>query len=128
MNDYLEKISHELKSIDIEHDCYHDCIHIQLPNIFSFGILEIKIWNGMEDSIQLRDSDFHTHGEIVAAEFSLSREKAIAALVGKIFSGEYLLIEEKAPNKKPRKLIAQSLDNFLRYLPKGTEYSIKNKI
>jgi len=51
-----------------------------------------------------------------------------AALVSKIFPGEYLLIEEKEPSEKPRKLIVQSLDDYLKYLPANMEYSIKNKI
>ena len=55
-------------------------------------------------------------------------EKAIAKLVNNLMSGEYLLIEEKEPNKEPRKLVAQSLDSYLKYLPEGTEYKIENKI
>ncbi len=126
MNDYLGKISKAINEVNVDHDCYHDCIHINLPN--DFGILEIKIWNEDEDTIQLLKGDFHTHGEQEASEFELPKEKAIAMLVNKIFTGEYLLIEEKEPKKATRKLIVQSLKKYLKYLPAGTEYKIANKI
>jgi hypothetical protein len=124
MNAYLERISQELDIVHIEHTVYHDCVHINLPN--EFGILEIKVWGENDDSIQIFDGDFHTHGELEAIEFGLCKEKAIAKLANKLITGEYLLIEETEPNKKPRKLVAQSIDDYLKYLPKGTEYKIAN--
>ncbi len=126
MNHYLEKISNAINEVNVVHKCYHDYIQIDLPN--DFGILEIKILNKNEDSIHLLNGDFHTHGEQEALEFDLPKEKAIARLVNKIFTGEYLLIEEKEPNKSTRKLISQSLKIYLKYLPAGTEYKIANKI
>ena len=125
MNSYLESISQELDVVHISHTAFHDCIHINLPN--EFGMLEIKVWGDNDDSIQIIDADFHTHGELEAIEFGLSKEKAIAQLVNKLFTGEYLLIEETEPNKKPRKLVAQSIEDYLKYLPKGTAYIIANK-
>jgi len=122
MNNYLGRISKAINEVNVE----HDCIHIKLPN--DFGILEIKIWNEKEDTIQLLRGDFHTHGEQEALEFDLPKEKAIAMLVNKIFSEEYLLIEEKESHKYAKKLIAPSLNKYLKYLPTGTEYKIANKI
>ena len=74
MADYIEKLSKALEDESIAHNAYHDCIHIQLPN--NFGVLEIKIWDDGEDSIQLLDGDFHTHAELESLEFNLPKEKA----------------------------------------------------
>lgn len=126
MTDYLGGISRALESKGISHDCYHDCIHSDLPD--GFGVLEVKVWDGTDDSIQLLGGDFHSHGDQLVQEFGLPREEAIAVLFEKIIYGDYLLIEECEPGKPPRKTIEQSLEHYLKYLPPGTEYRIANKI
>jgi hypothetical protein len=126
MTDHLTKISKSLASKKIAHDFYHDCIHIALPN--QFGTLEVKAWPEGDDSIGMLDGDFHTHSEILAQELGTSLYDAVGSLIDRINSREFLLIEEREPGKAPRKLIERSLDQYLKYLPEGAEYEIRNEM
>ncbi len=125
MNIHLNKIASELESSGILFKFSDDRILVELPN--DFGTLEITICKNDEDSIQLLNGDFHTHGDLEAVEKNISREQAIRELIEEIFSGELLLIEECESGKKPRRIIENSLDHYLKYLPEGTTYKIFNK-
>ena len=126
MTDHLGKMSESLASKNIGHDCYHDCIHIPLPN--QFGILEVKFWPEGDDSIGLLDGDFHTHSDVLAADLGTSRYGAVSTFIEKIVAGNFLLITEQEPGKAPRKLIEDSLEQYVRHLPAGTIYEIANEI
>ena len=125
MKEYLSKIGSELKEGNISFTYLNDKIHIHLPN--SFGILEIKMLDDNDDTIQIINADFHTHGSVEAAEYETSKEKGIRKMVENIFNGNLLLIEEKEEGKEPRRLVQCSLDNYLQYLPKNTSYRVFNK-
>lgn len=125
MTDRIDRISKALNDAAIEHECYHDCIHVRLPG--DFGILELKLWPDGSDSIQLINGDFHTHANILAIEYGQSPNAAFATLASKILTSELLLIEETSPNGDKRKTIAESLEDYLRYLPEGTSYRVANK-
>tara|TARA_R110002072_G_C7616584_1_gene505523 strand:+ start:17 stop:472 length:456 start_codon:yes stop_codon:yes gene_type:complete len=126
MTDHLTKISRSLTSSDIAHDFYHDCIHIALPN--NFGTLEVKAWPEGDDSIGLLEGDFHTHSDVLAKDLGTEPHEAIGSLIQKVLSREYFLIEEREPGKPPRKLIEPSLEQYLKYLPDGADYEIKNEM
>lgn len=125
MTDRFNRISKALNEAAIAHECYHDCIHVRLP--CGFGILELKLWPDGSDSIQLINGDFHTHADILAMEYGQSSDTAFATLVSKILTSELLLIEETSPKGDKRKTIAESLEDYLRYLPEGTSYRVANK-
>ena len=125
MTDRIDRISKVLNETSIAHECYHDCIHVRLPG--EFGILELKLWPDGSDSIQLINGDFHTHADIIAIEYGQSPDAAFATLASKILTSELLLIEETSPKGDKRKTIAESLEDYLRYLPKGTNYRVANK-
>ncbi len=73
---------------------------------------------GEEDSIQLLEGNFHTHGDTEARVYGLSREKAIRKLVGDIFSGKLLLVEWFRKDGSKAKKIWDSLE----YLTDGDSY------
>ena len=123
--DLLDKFSVPLDAKGIAYTCHHDCIHVELPN--NFGTLELKVWPDGDDSIGLLEGDFHTHSEIIAAENGTSQYEAFAELCASIFESKLLLIEEQHPNGVTRRTIEQSLNKYLKYLPKGTAYQIKNE-
>ena len=125
MTDHLDKVSESLASKNIRHDCYRDCIHIPLPK--DFGTLEVKFWSGGDDSIELLEGDFHTHSEVLAEDLGTSRHDAVSKLMENIMSGSFLLIIEREPGKAPRKIIEETLDKYLKYLPDGTTYEIANE-
>lgn len=125
MTDRIDRISKALNEASIAHECYHDCIHVRL--IGEFGILELKLWPDGSDSIQLINGDFHTHTDILAIEYGQKPDVAFAILASKILTAELLLIEEISLKGDKRKTIAESLDEYLRYLPEGTSYRVANK-
>jgi len=126
MNEHLIKIGNELEKGNILFSYFHNKIHITLPN--SFGILEIRMLDGNDDSIQIINADFHSHGSVEAAEYETTKEKGIRIMVENMFSGKLLLIEEKEEGKEPRRLVQCSMDSYLQYLPKNTTYRVFNKI
>ena len=125
MTDKLEEFSKALNEVAVQHRCYHDCIHLDLPA--QFGIMEIKFWPDGDDSIQLLEGDFHTHSEILKEEYGLPEPEAYATLVQKIFNGELLLVEEVSPEGNVRKTIENSMSEYLKYLPGGSSYTVKNE-
>ncbi|WP_078118463.1 hypothetical protein [Thiosocius teredinicola] len=125
MSDKLSEFEAELKAADVAHSCYHDCIHVELPN--DFGILELKLWPDEDDSIQLIDGDFHTHSEILAVELGVPRAAAFALFAKKIFESELLLIEEVSHEGAKRRTIENDLQEYLKYLPTGASYRVRNE-
>jgi len=68
MDENLRKIIDELENANLNYRVVDENILIDLPN--NFGTLEICIWNDKgEDSIQLLEGDYHTHGDIEAREY-----------------------------------------------------------
>ena len=125
MNKYLKKISDELESGHISFSYVEDKIHIPLPN--EFGILEISMWKENEDSIQIINADFHSHGSVEAAGYETTKEKGIRKMVEDMFSGKLLLIEEREDGKEPKRLVRRSLSDYLKYLPENITYRIFNE-
>ncbi|MDH3973287.1 MAG: hypothetical protein OEV42_03310 [Deltaproteobacteria bacterium] len=121
-NKALKNIGNELKKGNIIFSYVNDDIHVLLPN--NFGILEISIWKDDEDSIQLLEGDYHTHGDIEAREYGLTREKAIRRLIEDIYNGKLFLVEIFEEGYEPEKTIIKSLD----YVQKNVEYKLYNKI
>ncbi len=122
INKALEKIGNELKNGSIAFSYVNECIHVPLPN--NFGTLEISIWRDDEDSIQLLEGDFHTHGDVEAWEYGLDREKSIRRLIEDIFSGKRYLIEVFEEGCDPEKTITDSLEE----VRKNVNYKLYNKI
>jgi hypothetical protein len=123
--DLIGQMSAVLRERSIEHECYHDCIHVKLPQ--EFGILEIKGWPNGDHSIQLLGGDFHTHLEILAHEHGVEPVDAFALLVQKIQASELLLVEERSATGEVRKTIETSLEQYVKYLPHGSTYRIVNQ-
>ena len=105
-NPVLLKIGKELHKGKIAFSYVNEAINIPLPN--DFGIIEIIIWRDEEDSIQLLNGSFHTHGDIEARQYNTTREKAIRFLMRDIFKGKYQLIEDISVPEKPVKRIIES--------------------
>ena len=101
----------------------NDSLFIELPNCF--GELKIYDLDGKDDIVGLVGSDWHTHSESLGNPNT--KAKNIIEFLLKIFSGQYLLIEEKEPGEKTRKTIEDDLDAYLKWLPKNSEYNIFNK-
>jgi hypothetical protein len=66
-------------------------------------------------------SEWHTHNDCFGNS-GMSRPDKIIDFVSKIFTDQYLLIEEQEPGKKPRKSIEEDLRSYLKWLPKNTTY------
>ena len=126
MNEYLTNIGNELQKGGITFSYVNNAIHIPLPN--EFGTLEIRMLSDDDDSIQIINADFHSHGSVEAAEYETTREKGIRKMVENIFNGKLLLIEETEEGKEPKRLVRCSMDSYLKYLPKNTTYRVFNKI
>ena len=125
MTDRLSHFSAALVSAGIDHACYHDCIHVDLPG--EFGIMELKVWPDGDDSIGLLDGDFHTHSSVLAVEYETTPALAFAKLLKEISQSKLLLIEETAPDGRRRKTVEDSIQEYLRYLPEGTTYRVANE-
>lgn len=102
----------------------NNSIFVELPN--EFGELQIYDLEDGDDIVGLTGSVWHTHSECLG-DPDFPRAKLIIEFLSKIFSGQYLLIEEKCPGKKPQKLIEDDFKKYLRYLPEGTTYKVFNK-
>ena len=123
-SDVISEISTVFSSLAIEHDRFHDCIHVHLPG--GFGTLEVKAWPDGDHSIQLLDGDFHTHLDLLADEYSREPVAALVLFTQRLLSGELLLIEETSANGAIRRTIEQSLGAYLPYLEKNCTYKILN--
>ena len=99
-------------------------LFIELPN--GFGELQIYDLEENDDIVGLAGSQWHTHSECLG-DPDLPRTDKIIEFLSKIFSGQYLLIEEQEPGKKPRKSIEEDLRSYLKWLPKNTTYQVFNK-
>ena len=124
----MKSIIIELKTL-LENEGYKfrgedESLFVELPN--GFGELQIHDLGENDDDVGLAGSDWHTHSECLGNP-DMPRTKKIIEFLSKIFSGEYLLIEEQEPGKKPRKLIEDDLKRYLRYLPKDTKYTVFNR-
>ena len=126
MSDYLTNIGNELGKGSITFKYVDNAIHIPLPN--EFGILEIRLLGDNDDSIQILNADFHSHGTVEAAEYETTREKGIRKMVENMFNGKLLLIEETEEGKEPRRLVQCSMEDYLKYLPTNTTYRVFNEI
>ena len=100
-----------------------ESLFIELPN--GFGDLQIYDLGENDDIVGVFGADWHTHSECLGNPDT--RAKNIINFLLKIFSGQYLLIEEKEPGKQSRKIIEDDFIKYLRWLPKGTTYKVFNK-
>jgi len=121
----MEKLIHVLRPL-LEKQGYEfredqDSIFLQLPN--GFGELQIYDLEENDDVIGIAGEEWHTHSECLGDPDASGAEKVLK-FISEIFSGNYLLIEEKRPGKDPRKTIEDDLSSYLKWLPKGTEYKI----
>lgn len=100
-----------------------ESLFIELPN--GFGELQIYDLGENDDIVGLIGADWHTHSECLGNPDT--KAKNIIDFLSKIFSGQYLLIEEKEPGKQARKLIEDDFEKYLKWLPQGTTYKVFNK-
>ena len=123
----MSSIITELKPFLSEERCKFreadESLFIELPN--GFGELQIYDLEENDDLVGLVGSDWHTHSECLGNPDT--RAANVIEFLSKIFSGHYLLIEEQAPGKKPRKLIEEDLKSYLKWLPRNTTYKVFNK-
>lgn len=120
-SDALERIASELSRANIAFRYEGDTILVDLPD--NFDILEISIWKDDEDSIQLLNGYFHTHGSVEAWEYGPPPEKAIRMMIERIFSGELLCVEIREPGQEPVRTIVESIDQ----ISPGAEFTVYNK-
>lgn len=117
----LLRIAEELKHGNIAFRYEGDTILIDLPN--DFDVLEISIWKDGEDSIQLLNGHFHTHGKVEAWEYGPPPEKAIRRMLERIFAGELFCVEIRQVGQNPVRTIVDSLDQ----ISKEADFTIYNK-
>jgi GGDEF domain-containing protein len=117
----LQRIAGELSSGNIAFRYKGDTILVDLPN--DFDVLEISIWKDDEDSIQLLNGYFHTHGSVEAWEYGPPPEKAIRIMLERIFSGELLCVEIRQPGQEPVRTIVESIEQ----ISAGAEFTVYNK-
>jgi hypothetical protein len=122
--DVISEISSAFSSLAIEHDRFHDCIHVHLPG--GFGTLEVKAWPDGDYSIQLLDGDFHTHLDLLADEYNSEPVAALVLFAKRLLNGELLLIEETSADGVLRRTIEDSLDAYLPYLGENCTYKVFN--
>jgi len=94
-------------------------ISIQLPS--EFGVLEYRELSDNDDILGLVGGSWHTHGSVEGGVMGL------ALLVKNMFSGKLLLIKEVSPSNEERRTIEGCLEDYLKWLPEGTNYEIYNK-
>ncbi len=121
----IAQISEALTLASIAHECYHGCIHVNLPH--DFDILEVKAWPDGDHSVQLLQADFHTHVDLLAKEYEQQPVEAVVTLMRKIFDSDLLLIEERSSDGEVRKTVEDSLEQYLKYLPSSSTYRIVNQ-
>ena len=121
-DDLIGELSEALLTVGVSHECYHDCVMVTIPG----SVLEVKFWSDGSDSVQMIPGDFHTHLQILALETGLSGAVAFAVFAKKVLSGEFPLIEETTLGGGVRQTIERSLEEYLRYRPKGTTYRVLN--
>ena len=124
MNSIIAEITPYLINEGYKYREAENSIFVELPN--EFGELQIYDLGENDDVVGLAGSDWHTHSECLG-DPDIPRTKLIMEFLSKVFSGKYLLIEEKEPSKKPRKLIEDDFKRYLKRLPKGTTYRVFNK-
>lgn len=106
----LERIANELSHGNIAFRYEGDTLLVALPN--NFDVMEISIWKDEEDSIQLLNGHFHTHGSVEAWEYGPPPEKAIRRMLERIFSGELLCVEIRQAGKEPVRTIVESIEQI----------------
>lgn len=89
-----------------------DALFIELPN--GFGELQIYDLEDNDDVIGLAESEWHTHSECLG-DPDIPRTIKIIEFLSKIYSGQYLLIEEQRLGKKPRKSIEEDFSSYLKW-------------
>jgi hypothetical protein len=134
----MDKLAQEIAAqLDVRKIGYTvaDNGRLRIPLAKNFGELEV---GSIEDEttmpndtiVALVNSDWHTHGDVLKG-YRYANAKtipdAIMAFIADVFANQYYLIEEDEPGKKPKRLITEELDRYLKYLPPGAKYKIYNK-
>lgn len=101
--------------------------HIRVPLPNGFGMFEIGATkDGSGGICGLVDDAWHTHGDLLGGTGIDAESAALVRFVRAVFAGEYLLIEERAPDQAPRRWIEDDLEYYLKNLPAGASYRIFN--
>jgi hypothetical protein len=117
----LQRIASELGRGNIAFRYKGDTILVDLPN--NFDVMEISIWKDDEDSIQLLNGYFHTHGRVEAWEYGHPSEKAIRRMLERIFSGEILCVEIRQAGQEPVRTIVESIEQ----ISADADFTVYNK-
>jgi len=92
-------------------------LHIALPS--GFGEIEIGKLEGDDTIIGIVGHEWHTHGDLLVPAYGNDIPSAIVAFLDAIFSGELKMIEYQLPGEKPKRIIEDDLESFLKYQQPG---------
>lgn len=134
----MDKLAQELSAqLDAKNIGYSvaDNGRLRIPLANHFGELEVGLIESEtslpnDTIVGLVNSDWHTHGDVLKGyRYATAKTipDAIMAFIADVFANQYYLIEEHEPGKKPRRLITEELDRYLKYLPPGATYEVFNK-
>ncbi len=128
MDAIVEKLIPLLDAEGISYTSEGSRIRIALPN--NFGCLEIGDLPEGDTIIGLVDHDWHSHADVMRAYGGESDEESILVFLKLIFSGKFLLVEEKKNGETHRKYIwddPEGKDRIYKYLEEDEEVVIHNE-
>lgn len=124
MNEFVRRVAERLQQERIAFRTEGTALRIPLPN--KFGELEVSQLEDGDTLVELVDSEWHTHGDLLKAYGSTDEVDATVSFIKGIFEGEFFLVEETDGEGPPRKTIEDDLDSFRDGLPESARYKVFN--
>jgi hypothetical protein len=106
-----------LRDRGFEFEPQGDQLRVPLPS--DFGVIQFVELKDGETILGLVNHEWHTHGELLIPDYGADIPSAVVAFLEDILFGRLKMIEFQLPGQKPKRIIEDDIETFLKYKQPG---------